>query len=317
MKNKKIFIPVVIFALLMIVLLIPEDHEIVFETSGSFAFIRLYDVSQLKRTFIEKEIKGLCNRYENTYSPHIKGSLVYELNHSKKAPKDSELLLLVRKGLDLSGKTRGVYDITVRPLSDVWGFSDMKEPEIPSPDRLAEALGRIDANSIHIGVRDINIGNEQEIDPGAFSKGLLIDRIYDLLKEEKIECIVEIGGDIRVYSENDRVFDIGIRHPRKSSILRTISLSSEEAVATSGDYERSFKKNGRIYHHLLSAKTGMPVRYQASVSVVSDSCFEADALSTVFFLMGKEWVQKNKDSFLFREAVFSDEEGNVTIIKKG
>ncbi|PLX16433.1 MAG: hypothetical protein C0601_10220 [Candidatus Muiribacterium halophilum] len=315
MNKNIIYISIFILALILL-LFIPKDHELIFQTSGSFANIRLYHLSQIEKSILEKDIKSLCRRYEEEFSVNIKNSLVSKLNTDKSIEKENNLLKLIRTGIEFSKKTEGVYDITAAPLLDTWGFTDMISPEIPDPEDLMKALMKIDYTKIKIGARKITIGKEQSIDPGAFSKGLLIDKIYNIIVKRGIECIVEIGGDMRVFSKDDRVFKVGIQHPRRSDVLKILELKSTMAVATSGDYERCFDKNGKKYHHLLSTKTGMPVRYQASVSVVADSCILADAQSTVFFLMGHDWVNEHKNNFEFREAIFADEEGNIKIIKK-
>jgi thiamine biosynthesis lipoprotein len=74
---------------------------------------------------------------------------------------------------------------------------------------------------------------------------------------------------------------------------------------TSGVYERFFESGGKRYHHILSTRTGYPVESGLlSVTVISDSSMDADALSTTLFALGYEAGLPLAESMENTEAIF-------------
>ena len=103
-------------------------------------------------------------------------------------------------------------------------------------------------------------------------------------------AIIRAGGDMMVYDKNNsnEPFTIGIQHPRiKDRLIAKLKIRNG-AIATSGDYERFFMKDGVRYHHIIDPKTGFPADKTQSVTIVSQDPTLADALSTAIFVMGPE-----------------------------
>jgi thiamine biosynthesis lipoprotein len=78
---------------------------------------------------------------------------------------------------------------------------------------------------------------------------------------------------------------VGIQHPRAADYFGFVEATSG-SISTSGDYEHSFVKDGKRWHHIIDTKTGLPVAHTASVTVVADAGIYADALSTAVFVLG-------------------------------
>jgi FAD:protein FMN transferase len=136
-----------------------------------------------------------------------------------------------------------------------------------------------------------------EIDFGGIVKEYAVDRAAALCWEAGIRHgIINLGGDIKVIGSraDGSPWRVGIRHPRcPEQILQTLSLK-EGALASSGDYERCIILDGVRYSHILNPKTGWPVRYLASVSVVGDFCVVAGSASTIAMLKegcGANWLE--------------------------
>ncbi|HMF28832.1 MAG TPA: FAD:protein FMN transferase, partial [Candidatus Cybelea sp.] len=102
--------------------------------------------------------------------------------------------------------------------------------------------------------------------------------------------LVNLGGDVRAIERqpDGSPWRVGIRHPRRvGAVVGAVSLTSA-AVATSGDYERYFELDGKRYCHILDPRTGMPVTYWQSVSVVAPLCVVAGSCATIAMLLERD-----------------------------
>ena len=125
-----------------------------------------------------------------------------------------------------------------------------------------------------------------ELNLGSLAKGFIIDKAVEYLMDHEIESgFVNAGGDILIFGQKTPL-KIGIQHPRsgRSELIGTILLKNN-AVVTSGDYERFFIEDGIRYHHILNPKTGYPADKIVSVTVISEKAVLADAYSTALFLL--------------------------------
>lgn len=125
------------------------------------------------------------------------------------------------------------------------------------------------------------------IDLGGIAKGYGVDRAVEALRAWGIsDALVNVGGDLHVLgvSEDGDAWKVGVRSPKNPSGLTATIRLTDRAVATSGDYERFFDRDGRRYHHILDPATGEP-RHSVShsVTVVADTCMTADAAATTVF----------------------------------
>ena len=125
------------------------------------------------------------------------------------------------------------------------------------------------------------------IDLGGIAKGYGVDRAVEALRSWGIhDALVNVGGDLHVLgvSEDGDAWKVGVRSPTNPSGLTTTVRLTDRAVATSGDYERFFDRDGRRFHHILDPATGEPRRSaNHSVTVVADTCMTADAAATTVF----------------------------------
>lgn len=203
-----------------------------------------------------------------------------------------DLLKVLKSSVKFSQITDGAFDVTIRPVLDLWGFSE-DEPTVPSREEIESRLKLVGYENISIGPNgQVELTLEgMSIDLGGVAKGYGVDQAIEVLKSRgATRAIVDAGGDVRVLGPNpngDR-WHIGIRHPReKDGVIAVVEVDSG-SVATSGDYERFFEKDGVRYHHLLNPKTGMPARESVSATVLANSAMDADILSTAAFVLGPD-----------------------------
>ena len=243
----------------------------------------------------------LCENYEKVLSRTKEDSEVSKLVSGKqKVSRDT--LEVIKKGLyycDLSG---GKFDITVSALSDIWNF---KNEVVPSRDEIAEALKSVDYHSVKVNGDYVDT-NGKAIDLGGIAKGYIADKLLGYFEEKGVKSgIINLGGNVTVFG--DRNYKIGIKKPfGDGEIAATLSIKNK-SVSTSGIYERFFKKEGRLYHHILDTASGYPADTDLlSASVIGDASADCDALSTVCILYGLDEAKKLIDKTPGFEAVLID-----------
>lgn len=201
-----------------------------------------------------------------------------------------EIFWLLKKSVEVSDKTWGAFDVSVGVVKALWGF-DTDHPSVPDSTAVQSLLPKVDYREI--ALQDSGVFLRQpgmSIDLGGIAKGYIIDQGIRVLQEEGIRSgLVEAGGDLRVFgSHPDRkVWRIGIRHPRgEEGELFGVLETGAVSIATSGDYERFFVRDGKRYHHILDPKTGFPATGCISVTIVAECALLADAYATAVFVMG-------------------------------
>ncbi len=252
----------------------------------------------------------ICESYENLFSKTRKGSDIYRLNKATDFIEVSEETAGIITDSLLYSKISGdKFDITVAPVVSLWDFENSK---MPSRDEISSALENVDYNKIQIqGTNNIFL-NGAQVDLGAMAKGYIADQLLKHFKlKNASKGIIDLGRNIVVFGDRD--YDVGIVDPFESDKTAAVVTVRNKSVVTSGTYERSFKKNGKLYHHIIDPETGYPAETDlASATIIGDSCVQADALSTICILVGKEKAKEIVQSFPGVNAVFIDTKGNVS-----
>jgi FAD:protein FMN transferase len=238
-------------------------------------------------------VEDEARRIELKFSRYRDTSVVSEINRNAgRTPVavDEETDMLIESALDLAAITGGRFDPTVGALRRAWDF---KSGRVPSEDEVSALLPLV--NSAAVSRRDRTVFLRRagmEIDLGGVGKEYAVDRAAELLREEGIRAaIVSFAGDVRtIGSRGDgRPWNVGVLDPRDRGRCRfAVRTLADAGVATSGDYERGFMKDGVRYHHILDARTGWPARGVASATVVAASAFRAGQFATAAFLLGAE-----------------------------
>jgi FAD:protein FMN transferase len=190
--------------------------------------------------------------------------------------------------------TAGAFDITVKPLADLWGECE-KAGRVPTGDELKSVMSRVGFRYIELGRNPATISFGRagmSIDMGAIAKGYATDRAIAILKAGGIlNAIVNSGGDMYCLGQRsaDRPWKIGIQHPRDKDKLIIEFFLKDKAVDTSGDYENFFIIDGKRYSHIIDPRKGYPVGDDVvSASVIASDSETADALATALCILGKD-----------------------------
>ena len=170
---------------------------------------------------------------------------------------------------------------------------------------------------LSVTAEKISLKSGAQLELGAIAKGYVAKQLNDYLKAQGVtSAIINLGGNVTLVGDDDgEIFSVGIQNPTGQEVIATV-LAEDCSVVTSGTYQRSFEKDGVLYHHLLDSKTGMPVNnLLSSVTIISKSATDADILSTLCFLLGLEEGIKYVDSLPQTEAVFIDKSNTLHLTK--
>lgn len=274
------------------------------------------------RKAIELAFKEI-ERIENLMSKYREGSEISILNRegAKRPVKVSEdTLRVIRESIRVGELTDGAFDITISPLMELWGFSK-KEGHLPGEEELREARGLVNYGRISLNEEEGTIRFEKEgmkIDLGGAAKGYGVDRAADVLRENGISrAIVNAGGDMYLLGKPlDRDFwQVGLKHPRREGEILGLIKVRDEAVATSGDYQKYFILQGKRFCHIINPVTGRPVQSTLSVTVIAREAMRADALATALFVLGSERGLKLASCLEGVEAIIvrEDDSGEMAI----
>lgn len=205
-----------------------------------------------------------------------------------------ETMDIVEKSVFISVQTEGAFDPTIGPLIRLWDFNNKT---MPSPENVKRTLKLVDYRMIEARRDESAVflkDPRMSFDTGGIAKGYSADRAVLKLKEMGIRAgLVAVAGDIRAFGRkpDGTHWKVGIRNPRASGgdndLIAYVELE-DEAISTSGDYERYFIKDDIRYHHILAPRTGYPARKSISATVIAPEGVLTDGLSTGVFVMGPE-----------------------------
>ena len=225
-----------------------------------------------------------------------------------------DLLLDCRTYYDISG---GRVNVALGSVLYLWhiernnGFNDPANAKLPDMDQLAEASLHTDLNAVVINEAESTVyisDPKVRLDVGAVAKGWSVQRVAENAPKG---LLISVGGNVCATGpkdENGTPWVIGIQNPASEDYLHTIYVS-DMSVVTSGDYQRCYAVDGKLYHHIIDPETLYPGTYWRSVTIVSSDSGLADALSTALFLLPLEEGQKLLDT-CGAQAMWVDAEGN-------
>ena len=230
-------------------------------------------------------------RLDKLLSRYYQDSDVTRLSQSETGGKVApETAAVIALGLDVARRSNGAFDMTLGRLKALWGL-DQEHPTVPPQADLTRAIEGIGPEALELdGLNLVKRSPQLMVDLGGVAKGYIVDKAVAVLKKHAItNAAVNAGGDMYLLGQHpDRPWRIGIQHPREQErILATVEVR-DQAVITSGDYERFFEQDGQRYHHIFDPQTGWPARGCQSVTVITDSVALGDALATAIFVLGPQ-----------------------------
>lgn len=234
-------------------------------------------------------------RLDALFSVGNEESEIATLNREGSVTLSEDTAVVIQQALELYESTAGVFDISVYPLMELWGFTTGVYQE-PSEAAITNTLELVDASKIQYDAktRTVTIQFGQGIDLGGIAKGYTSDRIMEIFAEyDMVSGLIDLGGNIECYKgkTDGSPWRCGIQDPNQSDGILGVVSVKDKAVISSGGYERFFTDEitGKTWHHIIDPTTGYSAEQGlVSVTIVSEKGILADGLSTSMYIMGLE-----------------------------
>ena len=292
-KTLSLFFKVSVFLFLPIEQVKAEWVKHSFDVMGTRSHLEFELPNNSDREEIISLVVDEMNRIDRLMSPFKPSSELSKINRDaskKKIRISKELFNLLEESARFSKLTQGSFDISFSSIGYLYDFRKSIRPTEKQLTNLTKAINfhsiQLDKTKNTVHFANANV----KIDLGGIAKGYAVDQSIKLLMQARVKnAYVSAGGDSRIIGKKqDRLWYIGIKHPRmKGKLLANLPLE-EVSISTSGDYERFFIKDGVRYHHIIDPKTGDSARSLQSVTILASNSTTADALSTSVFILGRK-----------------------------
>lgn len=259
-----------------------------------------YHIIYNKDKMMKQEVDSILLEIDLSVSSYNKDALLYKLNDNQlDLTLDQHFIKVFNKALEISNKSDGMFDITVGPLINLYGFGYEDKGQIN--DSIVDSLLTfVGFDKVRINGDKLEKDNENiRMDMNALAQGYSVDYVADYFEKKGISnYMVEIGGETicKGHNEFNEPWRIGIEKPLENTDLndRQIELivafkNEKKALATSGNYRKYFIEDGVKFTHTINPKTGYPSRDSlVSVTVMADDCMTADGYATACLVSGFE-----------------------------
>ena len=323
-KNSKRVFTLTPIILLCVVLLSAcqrdEEQGAELYVFGTIVEIKLWGASPEEAALAFMEIQQMFQAMHRNWHAWEPGRLV-EINKAfaegRPAIADEDIVEMVRRSQPLETLTGGRFNPAIGALIRLWGFHTSDYPiegPPPSQDQINGILDqRPSSHDIHINGLELSSNNPAvQLDFGGIAKGYAVDLTIEKLRSMGIDnAIVNAGGDLRAMgTHGDRPWRVAVRKPG-GGMVGSVQVRGDEAIFTSGNYERFRQDQTQRYPHILDPATGWPASDIASVTIITDEGILADAAATALVVAGlDDWVNVARALNLQQVAIV-DEDGTV------
>lgn len=291
----------------------PQSHR--FVALNTACSITVYSNKKIDLTKIEKIIR----EFEERVSFHKDDSQITKINKNSGktfVELDKETIDLINKALNFGEISKGYFDPTIGPLSRLWGVGTKNY--LPEDSEIEDVLTKVDYRRVKLVDNGVKLLDEgMELDLGGIAKGYISDKIKIYLGSIGVtSAIINLGGNICLIGDKkgERPWRVGVQSPSGIRGVEIGILEVEDVnIISSGAYERNFKKDGNIYHHIFDPYTGYPKDGDIiSSTIVSVLGVDGDALSTITFGSTLDEVLKLKEIIDF-EGIFVLKDDSIYI----
>jgi thiamine biosynthesis lipoprotein len=249
----------------------------------------------------KEAIDSIFKRIDLSLSTYVPTSIISRINKNDTGViADDYFIEVFNKSIEISEKTKGLFDVTVAPLINAWGFGFTKKATVDST-MIDSLLAFIGYNMVKLeGKKLVKTRPQTMLDFNAIAQGYTVDVLSAYLESKGIiNYLVELGGEVKAKGKKDNNEDwtVGIDQPNEiftdGRPLKAIIKLKDRALATSGNYRKFYIENGKKYAHIIDPYTGYPAKHNLlSATVLADDCMTADAYATAFMVMGLEKSQQ-------------------------
>jgi thiamine biosynthesis lipoprotein len=274
------------------------------DAMGSTFTVILYGEDENQMRSASEEAADEARRLDHLLSNYLPASEWSEINREasnrpvKISPEDFDL---IDACLRYSRESEGAFDITVGPLMKVWGFYK-GSGHLPHRAEIMGVLERVGYSHILLDRATQTIRFDRpgvELDPGGIGKGYAVDRMVEVLKKDGIHTALVGGSASSIYAlgappSDARGWKISIKDPKdRNKTIQDLYLKNE-SMSTSGNYEKFFYAEGRMWSHIMDPRTGYPAQGVLSVSVVAPRTIDSEVWTKPYYVNGRQWAAHHK-----------------------
>lgn len=278
------------------------------ETATFFAMDTAMDFTVYGDAALLDEAETLIGSLEEQVSVTDEHSDIYAIDHTGSGSLSGNAAELMEQALELCRRTGGALDISVYPIVRAWGFTTGSY-QVPDEETIQSLLPLVDYTQIQYDAATgvVTLPEGMEIDLGSVAKGYAGQLAAQMLREHGVQsALLNLGGNVQTVGAkpDGSPWQIGIKDPQGEDAMMVLSVE-DQAVVTSGGYERYFEQDGQTYWHIMDPSTGHPADSGLiSVTIVGDEGVVCDGLSTALFVMGLEkaadlWAQSGDFGAVF------------------
>jgi len=287
---------------------------------GTIVEIKLWGVSTEDASRAFADIQQMFQSMHRDWHAWEPGRLV-DINKAfaagQPATADTDIVEMIRRSQYLETATGGRFNPAIGALIDLWGFHTSDFPIEGPPPSQAQISAILDqhpsTHDIHIEGLEVSSGNPAvQLDFGGIAKGYAVDLTIARLREMGIDnAIVNAGGDLRaIGTHGDRPWRVAVRKPGGGN-AGSVQVHGDEAIFTSGNYERFRQDQTSRYPHILDPATGWPAKDVASATVITDEGIVADAAATALVVAGLDGWPEVARALKLRQVAVVDEDGTI------
>ena len=283
---------------------------------GTQVSVLLWHEDEARGQEIVEQVFAEVERIDRLMSTYKEDSRISEINRraaTEPVVAGEELFSLIRRSLDISVLTRGAFDITYDSVGQHYDFRNRQRPDDAT---IAAERELIDYRFVELDQAAGTVFFREQgvrINLGGIAKGYVVERGVGILRSSGVSNgIVTAGGDSRLLGDRrGKPWMVGIRDPRNEGELAISVPLEDEAISTSGDYERFFVEGDTRYHHIIQPSTGEPASGVHSATVFGPDAVITDALSTSVFVMGVDQGLRLIATLPDYESIVIDAEGRI------
>jgi thiamine biosynthesis lipoprotein len=262
------------------------------------------------------EVKRIDQLLSN-YIPDSELSKVNREAYDHPVAVSPELFSLLQECFTDSRKSEGSFDITVGPLMKVWGFYK-GSGRLPHRAEIRTALSQIGYQDVELDAahRTVHFTKSgMSLDPGGIGKGYAVDKMASVLRKNGVTSALISGGGSSIYGigappDDPRGWYIRIRDPKNEKKTAAEIYLKDNSVSTSGNYEKFFFAEGKLYSHIMDPRTGYPAEGMLSVSVIAPRTLDSEIWAKPYYILGREWTIRHKPKD-FRVLMCEDKAGTA------
>lgn len=302
-----------------------QTHQIRGEAFGAPVQLSLYGVSEQRAQQLGQEVLDEFARLHgkfHAWKPSELTALNEAIARGEPYRADAEMVALLQAAARLADESDNLFNPAVGRLIRLWGFQASQiVPHQPDPaeiTRLVQARPRMsdlrfDGNTIS------SVNPQVMLDLGGYAKGYALDQAARLLRKERVPAaLINVGGNILAIGQpGNRPWTVGIQNPRGDGVIAAVPLHDNEAIGTSGDYQRYYMQDGKRRPHIIDPRTGETTNLVAAATIIisgGDAVgTRSDGYTKPLFVAGPTHWQDMAQRLGLREVMLIDAQGNVTI----